>query len=270
MNRGIHLAAFIESLNTYNLIHTYPYFELYDGWFSEKTDNLIEEINEELLLFPKEQRTDYLRMVKFKLERNNIFNNESLLYLNKWTEKYNLKGLDFPFTENRQILIMLSVSPKDEQDYNYKKDVTNMQIDFFCYSASLEYQKVLDFLGSLFQTEENEAEKSTFMQVETPKNKQQSLGEKWYALHYLLEQRSLNLLVPVTSDGAFDRTEIEKIGNKRSGKKGQGFYRAVHKFADSIDTKASIERSFNKDWKRHVIQLSKGDTHFATFLETNY
>ena len=94
--------------------------------------------------------------------------------------------------------------------------------------------------------------------------------EKWYALHYILEQKSLGLKIPVTREGAFNRAELEKIGKERSGRSGQGFYRQVQKYVDGIDTKASIERSFGKEWKTQVVKLSKANADFAKFLDRNY
>ena len=287
MHRKTHLVAFIEGLNTYQLIYTFPFLELFDGWFSEKTDNLIEEVIEELLLFPKEQQADYLKMVKYKLDRNNIFNNDPSPFLQNWIEEYGLEGLDFPFMENTKILKMLSLNVGQETDYKLNKDIANIQIDFFCYSASLEYQKALDFIDRLLKERENpkqiktaavesqmypnsNVEESRETITLVTKSSFKAIGEKWYALHYMLEQKSLGKKLPITREGAFNKTALESIGKERSGRLGQSFYKYVRDHSKDIEDAATIKRVFGEKWKQNVIDLSKNDTAFAEFLKVNY
>lgn len=287
MSNGKNLAVFINGLNTYQLIHQTPYLDFYNGWFSDKTEDLKEEVQEELLLLPKEKQSDYLLLVKQKLDRYNIFNDDPSLFLNKWIEKYELEGLEFPFTKNPEMREILSSSAAGEPKYERKKEINNMQMDFFCYSASLEYLNALAFIDNLLDKEEKteltQTDATTLevpseevieypvaTPVELPESEPKQIEERWYALHYLLEQKSLDLKLPVTREGAFKKSEIEKIGKERSGRSGQGFYRQILKHIDNISNATSIERSFGKDWKQHVIEVSKDDAAFAKFLDENY
>lgn len=287
MHRKTNLVAFIEGLNTYQLIYTFPFLELFDGWFSEKTDNLIEEVIEELLLFQKEQQTDYLKMVKYKLARHNIFNNDPSPFLQNWIEEYGLEGLDFPFTENTKILKMLSLNVGQETDYKLNKDIANIQIDFFCYSASLEYQKAVDFIDRLLKERENpkqiqpaavesqmypnsNVDKSSETITLLKESSLKIIREKWYALHYLLEQKSLGKKLPITREGTFNKAALESIGKERSGRLGQSFYKYVRDHSKDIEDAATIKRVFGEEWKQNVIELSKNDTAFVKFLEANY
>lgn len=130
---------------------------------------------------------------------------------------------------------------------------------------------ILDFIddkieGITFSSKNRPNNKLSKSNMDKPKK----LSEKWHALHYLLEQKSIGSKLPTNREGNFIKSELEKIGKERSEKTGQGFYRQVQKYAEAIDNAASIERSFGKDWKEHVIELSNNDAVFVKFLEDNY
>ena len=289
MHKENNLADFTNSLNIPQLVIQIPYIDLFDSWFVEKQENLREEIQENLLVQPQEKQTDYLQLIRGKLIRQNPYINGSAVFLQKWIDKYGLEGMDFPFTEKQEILIMLSlfINQERELEYDLKNEIKNIQIDFFCYSASLEYEKAIDFIDGLLNKLENlketqtavieferapqsEVQKSTPTPVEIPEGKPKTVNEKWYALHYLLELKQIGSNPPTNQDGNFIKSEIEKIGKERSGKSGQGFYRQFYKYVSTIASAASIERSFGKDWKQYVIEVSKNDADFIKFLKDNY
>ena len=81
-------------------------------------------------------------------------------------------------------------------------------------------------------------------------------GEKWYALYYLLKLKSTNSKLSINSDGSFIKEELEEIGRKLSGRKGQGFYREILKNHNDLNSK-SLSYSFGKDWKDIIYVIAK-------------
>lgn len=150
MYKEIYLAKFIERLNTYQIIYTTPFLVLYEDWFTEVSNPLQNEINDNLLLLATEKHKKYLEIVLSKIKKNIIYN-EISLSLNKWIEKYDLSNFSFPFIENIEVKQVLATSiDQINLDYEKKKNATNMQIDFFCYAAMLELQKMIEFINSKF------------------------------------------------------------------------------------------------------------------------
>jgi len=149
MYKENYLAAFIDRLNTYQVIYTTPFLVLYEYWFTEVRDLLHNEIDENLLLLATEKHKKYLEIVLNKIKKNIIYMQNSLI-LDKWIEKYDLSKYEFPFLENKEVEQILATSiSQDNLDYDKKKIATNMQIDFYSYTAMIEAQKMIEYIDSL-------------------------------------------------------------------------------------------------------------------------
>jgi hypothetical protein len=271
MYKENYLAAFIERLNTYQVIYTTPFLVLYEYWFIEVSDHLYNEIDENLLLLDKEKHKKYLEIVLSKIKKNIIYIQNPLL-VDKWIEKYDLSKYEFPFLENKEVQQNLATSiSQDNLDYEKKKIATNMQIDFYCYAAIIEVQKMIYFIDNILSENNDFIDKPILSKSVKPNLKTKKISEKWYALQYLLELRANNLKPPTNNEGGFIKSEIEHIGKLRiSNSTGQNFYKKVRFYIDTIDNAKSIEKSFGKDWKETILLLSNNDKIISDFIEKNY
>ena len=100
--------------------------------------------------------------------------------------------------------------------------------------------------------------------------KEKKPAEKWYALLYLLELQATNTKPPTNYEGDFIRKDMEEIGKKRTGTTGQSFYRECLKINEIINNNSLLEKSFNKDWKQKIIDISNNDELIIYHLKNNY
>jgi hypothetical protein len=147
MYKDKYLADFIERLNSFNVIIITPFLDLYkNDWFTEISEMLNEEIRHNISLIPSKDDFEYLEMVKYSIKKNVIQYDTSLI-LNKWIEKYDLSKYNFPFIDHKVVEEILATSVKQNNlDYNIKGIAKNMQIDFYCYTAMIEVQKIISFI----------------------------------------------------------------------------------------------------------------------------
>jgi hypothetical protein len=96
------------------------------------------------------------------------------------------------------------------------------------------------------------------------------IAEKWNALLYLLELKTKDLKLPINSEGAFIKSEIQEIGKNRTGSTGQSFYRQILKITGILKNDKALSRSFGKDWKKEVIKLSNNNKSIIHHLDKNY
>ena len=96
------------------------------------------------------------------------------------------------------------------------------------------------------------------------------IGDKWYALLYLIEVEVYKKQIPTSADGTFIRTELEEIGKDRCENSGQGFYRNVRDLKDVFKDKNKLKKVLNDDWITVIIELSKNDKKIINYLKKNY
>lgn len=146
------LMAFIERLNSYQIIHTQSFLAIYDYWFIEVTKNLENEIYKNILL-PSTDKTAYLGYIKKQVIDKVPYRSDNQ-FLNEWIKKYELDGLNFPFIENEEVeQILDTYANHPGLNYTSKKLCTNMQMDFYCHAAMLEKYKMIAFIDKLLVTE---------------------------------------------------------------------------------------------------------------------
>lgn len=146
-----HLLNFIERLNTHQIIRTHSFFSLYNEWFFEVTHALKDEILENLSLTTTDKK-DYLKYVMMQISEKIVYQNNSKL-LDKWIKKFKLYNFKFPFVDDGVAQCLLDADIKDSSlDYNYRKDCTNMQFDFYCHAAMIEKYKMIAFINDLAST----------------------------------------------------------------------------------------------------------------------
>lgn len=98
--------------------------------------------------------------------------------------------------------------------------------------------------------------------------KEKKISEKWYALLYWFELNANGKLPPIDSDGAFNKQELMKEGNKRTGKTGQVFYTS---FKDiDVNNPKGLDRIFGNEWKEKIITLSNNDNIIIEYIKKKY
>ena len=116
------------------IIHYVPYLE--------------NEVMENLLLLNTDKKDDYLNFAIDTLKKTEFSDyNEEVIA--KWLEKYNSPISEFPHFKNEELKHWLNRYyngyADDPKDYDFILDI---QIDFYCYAAGLEAQKMIAFLES--------------------------------------------------------------------------------------------------------------------------
>ena len=129
------------------IIHFVPYFE--------------NEIMENLLLLKTGKKDDYLNFAIDTVKKTE-FSDYNEKVIEKWLEKYNSPVAEFPHFNNENLKHWLkryyNGYADDPKDYDYILDV---QIDFYCYAAGLEAQKMIAFLESKKSTTSKNIETQT-------------------------------------------------------------------------------------------------------------
>ena len=115
-----------------SITHSVPYFE--------------NEILENLLLLSTDKKDDYLNFAIDTIKKTEYSDYDEKVIL-KWLEKYNSSIDEFPNFKNEELKHWLkryyNGYADSPNDYDYILDI---QIDFFCYAAGLEAQKMISFL----------------------------------------------------------------------------------------------------------------------------
>lgn len=161
-----YLNAFCKEISNERDIYQSTFIQCYDFGIRNFTEKLKSEINENILILPSEKISHYIDFVEDKIKETPYFSVPSNS-LNKWIDKYNLQDLEFPYLGNKELKQLISMSINfhhlTEEDRELMEDI---QIDFYCYAAMLEANKMIDFLQTKkskpsIMTENSKEEEST-------------------------------------------------------------------------------------------------------------
>lgn len=159
-----------------------------------------------------------------------------------------------------------STQAQDEELNNFSIVYKNIQLDKISNKLSVNNRKkdnsqkfIVEFVESTKTEIKNNVVKSP-----------QKISAKWHALHYLLETEAKGLKIPVNREGSFIKSEIEEIGRKRVGDKGQSFYRQVKDLVEIIVNKTDLIPYFGEDWKKQIIALSGNDIEIIDYIYKYY
>jgi hypothetical protein len=141
-----YLEAFINEISNERDIYQSTFIQCYDFGIVSLTEQLKEEINENLLILPTEKANHYIELVKNKIYNSPYYQtNENSL--NKWIEKYSLQSLNFPFLENKEVNYLITKSINyylwDHEDRALMEDI---QLDFFHYASMIEAKDIISFI----------------------------------------------------------------------------------------------------------------------------
>ncbi len=252
MQSEINLAAFIERLQTDQVVFYNPFLELYDWWFTEISGLLKEEITDNLINIQESGRKLYLQKVKSRLVQNFAIDNSTTFLdsLHKKymlesynSEQYQLRDLDFPYKEVYEIKMILSTWIKQpDLEYDRRNQIKRVQRDFYRYASLVEASKMVAYINSLI------TEEGTSKKAELPKfrltGKQALIESKAGDLHSSLMKTGY-----LEKDSKLDFTKLftGKHPQKKilwTGSKGE-----LKCFIDLLFSMKKIEMGKNRKWK---------------------
>ena len=116
------------------IVHYVPYLET--------------EIIENLLLLGNDKRNDYLNFAIDKIKKTPFVDKEKI-NIDKWLKKYNVSINEFPTFSNEELKHWLNRYYNGYSETPHDLDfILDIQIDFYCYGAMIEANKMIDFLES--------------------------------------------------------------------------------------------------------------------------
>ena len=116
------------------IVHYVPYLET--------------EIIENLLLLGNDKRDDYLNFAIDKIKKTPFVDKEKF-NIDKWLKKYNVSINEFPNFSNEELKHWLNRYYNGYSETPHDLDfILDIQIDFYCYGAMIEANKMIDFLES--------------------------------------------------------------------------------------------------------------------------
>ncbi len=159
-----------------------------------------------------------------------------------------------------------STQAQDEELNNFSIVYKNIQLDKISNKLSVNNRKKDNSRKFIVEFVESTKTEIKNNEVKSP----QKISAKWHALHYLFETEAKGLKIPVNREGSFIKSEIEKIGRKRVGDKGQSFYRQVKDLVEIIVNKSDLIPYFGEDWKKQIIALSGNDLEIIDYIDKYY
>jgi len=184
-----------------------------------------------------------------------------------------VKNIPIPQYTKEELNIILN----DSWDSSCNEDYIKSNMKKIYNNIITSTKRIIDFINdeksklqnSVAPYIETETEGSIIDDDHKP-DKPKNYPAKWHALAYLLELKSKGLMPPISTEGTFIKSELEKIGKARTGTKGQGFYRSVSKYYKDLDKPTILNNSFGKDWKDTILTLSNGDKALKDYLDKHY
>lgn len=143
-----YLNAFCKEISNERDIYQSTFLQCYDFGIKSFTEFLKSEVTENLLILPLEKINPYLDFIEDKIKKTPYFEVDNNI-VDRWIIRYNLENFTFPFLENKEVNKLISMSVNfhqlTEEDRTLMEDI---QIDFYCYAAMIEANKMIDFLES--------------------------------------------------------------------------------------------------------------------------
>jgi len=142
-----YLEAFCNAISDEGEIKQTCFSLLYETSITHFTPYLESEIMENLLLLPSEKKEDYINFAIDKINKTPLrYTNKNIL--DKWLEKYNVDLSTFPKFSNEDLTAVLKTYYSGHLFNTHKEQhyILDIQIDFFCYAAMLEAEKIITYL----------------------------------------------------------------------------------------------------------------------------
>lgn len=145
------LKSFIVVLPDVSELYTNSFSELYPWYFYEFTENLKEEIINNLTSLNEKKFDSYLKWLKEKIEQYHVYDPEES-FIDKWVKEFKLDVKDYPFDFNIELSKILATRiTQDNLDKFKRETARQMQIAFFNHATMLEANKIKKFINELLE-----------------------------------------------------------------------------------------------------------------------
>lgn len=142
-----YLNVFCKEISDERVIKETCFDLVYDG-IVHYVPYLESEVMENLLVLGNDKKDDYLNFAIDKIKKTPFVGNDKI-NIDKWLKKYNETIDEFPKFSNEELIHWLGryyngyTQTPDDLDF-----ILDIQIDFYCYAAMIEANKMIDFLES--------------------------------------------------------------------------------------------------------------------------
>lgn len=196
-----YLNVFCKEISDERVIKETCFDLVYDG-IVHYVPYLETEIIENLLLLGNDKRDDYLNFAIDKIKKTPFVGNDKI-NIDKWLKKYNVSIDEFPKFNNEELIHWLGRYYNGYYETPNDLDfILDIQIDFYCYAAMIEANKMIDFLESK-RTNSNNGSNKIENSDETENVNQLSVNQAIILLDRL---------------GLFSSTMLENLPNTKKAK----------------------------------------------------
>ncbi len=242
MALNIFLNDFIERFNNKDIVKHTVFTELYDEYIIPSSNQLINEINENMLELHISDRKNYLKYVRKKIDENIIiYCDES--NIEKWLQGFKLNSNEFPFDKNKKIKIKLATwHNQPGLKYDFKIELLKMHKDFYLHTFYLESCKIIKIIDDYL------------LQISISPSAIEKIELKYFKIKagYSRKQKALRLFNTLVTNKCIDSNSKEDFINAFTGTPPLNKINWIGSFGDlktminhSIEVKY-IEKVFNK------------------------
>lgn len=198
-----YLIAFCNSISNEREIKKTCFDLLYQTDITHYTPYLESEIIANLLHLPNEKKDDYIRYTLDRINKTPL-RNTSKNILDKWLKKYNVDLSNFPKFSNEELNIVLKTyyNGYTFETHQEQHFILDIQIDFYCYAAMLEAEKMISFLESNYVNNQKSSENIKLKWIGKPSQ----LG---FIIANLVDLGYLE--APLHKDGEINFTQLAKL-----------------------------------------------------------
>jgi hypothetical protein len=151
-----YLKSFIDEINNEKDLYSSTFTQCYEYGILHFTEYLKVEINENVLNLPEEKIKPYLDLVINKITGSHFYHTEENS-LDKWINRFELQGLEFPFLKNKKVNDLVTKSINYYLwDEKHRALMEELQLDFFYYAAMTEAKKIIVFIEGLTTNTQSE------------------------------------------------------------------------------------------------------------------
>jgi len=167
-----YLIHFCKAISNERAINETCFSLLYDTEITHFSPYLETEIIENLFQLQNDKKDDYIDYVIDKINKT-PYRNINKNILDKWLKKYNVDLSKFPNFSNNELNEVLKkyYNSRIYESHKEQHFVLDIQIDFYCYAAMIEAEKMISFLETkkttFIKKDDDVKENSDFEKLDT-------------------------------------------------------------------------------------------------------
>jgi hypothetical protein len=237
-----YLIAFCKEISNERAIKETSFMQLYDYGITHYRPYLESEITENLLLLDKDKKEDYLNYVLDKIKKT-PYANIPEDFIDRWIKEYKIDGGEFPSFSNKKLHEMLNKNYSGYYNEPHERfAIEDIQIDFYCYACMLEVKKVIAYV---------ETKTNTNQQLSIPNKSETSEPEP--KLKWIGKPSQLGFIITSLVDLGYIEAPQRKDGEINYTQ----FARLVKQTFDIDTTENTLSKYLNSDSEKGQEPLRK-------------